>query len=109
MIRYKRLVVVSLAVFATTGIAVATADAPTITGPNQINKVDLAGYKLVTKATRWEPTRSSPSNNLLPEGVCARPATHWPVFTANYVAMPSEPAAHGHLVRGRRHVTTSSS
>ena len=44
MIRYKRLAVVALAVFVTSGIAVATADAPTITGfPNQIRKVDLAG------------------------------------------------------------------
>jgi len=49
MIRFKRVVVVSLAVFALTGIAVANADAPTITGfPNQIRRVDLAGYKFIT-------------------------------------------------------------
>ena len=40
---------VSLAVFATFGIAVASAAAPTITGyPNQINKIDLSGYTLQT-------------------------------------------------------------
>ena len=40
---------VSLAVFATFGIAVASASAPTITGyPNQINKIDLSGYTLQT-------------------------------------------------------------
>ena len=40
---------VSLAVFATFGIAVASATAPTITGyPNQINKIDLSGYTLQT-------------------------------------------------------------
>ena len=41
MVRYRRALLVSLAAFATMGIAVASADAPTITGfPNQINKVD---------------------------------------------------------------------
>jgi hypothetical protein len=47
--RYRRVLVVSLAAFATMGIAAASADAPTITGyPGQIRKVDLNGYVLQT-------------------------------------------------------------
>ena len=43
----RRALLVALAVFATFGIAVASAAAPTITGyPNQINKIDLSGYTL---------------------------------------------------------------
>jgi hypothetical protein len=91
MIRYKRLVVVSLAVFATTGIAVATADAPTITGfPNQIRKVDLAGYKLVTSYPLGATTGFTFEQTYLPDGKVsahALPPTGQ-VFTSSYVAMP---------------------
>jgi hypothetical protein len=49
MVRYPRLLLVSLAAFATLGVAAATADAPTITGyPGQIRKVNLNGYVLQT-------------------------------------------------------------
>src|SRR5436190_1229409 len=45
----RRVLLVSVALLATLGIATASADAPTITGyPNQINKVDLTGYTIQT-------------------------------------------------------------
>lgn len=91
MIRYKRAIVVSLAVFATTGIAVANADAPTITGfPNQIRKVDLAGYKLVTSYPLGANTGFTFEQTYLPGGKVsahALPPTGQ-VFVSNYVAMP---------------------
>jgi hypothetical protein len=49
MSRYRRVLLVSFAAFVTMGVAVANADAPTITGyPNQIRKVDLNGYVFQT-------------------------------------------------------------
>ncbi len=48
----RRVLLVSVAVFATFGIAVASANAPSITGyPYQINKVDLSGYTIQTSYT----------------------------------------------------------
>jgi len=48
----RRALLVSVAVFATFGIAVASADAPSITGyPNQMNQVDLTGYTIQTTYT----------------------------------------------------------
>ena len=91
MTRSTRLVIVALAVFATTGIAVATADAPTITGfPNEIRKVDLAGYKLVTSYPLGANTGFTFEQTYLPGGKVsahALPPTGQ-VFIANYVAMP---------------------
>ncbi len=91
MTRYTRLVVVALAVFATTGIAAATANAPSITGfPNQIRKVDLAGYKLVTSYPLGANTGFTFEQTYLPGGKVsahALPPTGQ-VFASNYVAMP---------------------
>jgi hypothetical protein len=91
MIRYKRVMVVSLAVFATTGIAVANADAPTITGfPNQIRKVDLAGYKLIASYPLGANTGFTFEQTYLTGGkVSAHPLPPTgQTFTSNYVAMP---------------------
>jgi hypothetical protein len=91
MIRFKRAVVVSLAVFATMGIAVANADAPTITGfPSEIKKVDLAGYVLVTSYPLGANTGFTFEQTYLPGGKVsahALPPTGQ-VFVSNYVAMP---------------------
>jgi hypothetical protein len=91
MIRYKRALVVSRAVFTTTSIAVANADAPTITGfPNGIRKVDLAGYKLVTSYRLGANTGFTFEQTYLPGG---KVSAHGllptgQVFISNYVAMP---------------------
>jgi hypothetical protein len=91
MIRFKRLVVVSLAVFATTGIAAANAHAPSITGfPNKIRQVDLAGYKLVTSYPLGANTGFTFEQTYLPGGTVsahALPPTGQ-VFASHYVAMP---------------------
>ena len=93
MMRSKRLLIVSLVVFATTGIAVATADAPTITGfPNQIRKVDLAGYQLVTNYPLGANTGFTFEQTYLAGGKVSAHALPFaagdPVFVSNYVAMP---------------------
>jgi hypothetical protein len=91
MIRHRQAAVISLALFAATGIAVASADAPTITGfPNQIRKVDLAGYKLVTSYPLGANTGFTFEQTYLPGGKVsahALPPTGQ-VFESNYVAMP---------------------
>ena len=69
MLRFKKVWVVSIAMFAATGINVATADAPTITGfPHQIAQVDLAGYKLVTSYPLGANAGFSFEQNYLPGG-----------------------------------------
>src|SRR5262245_40925202 len=91
MIRYRRALVISLAVFATMGIATATADAPTITGfPNEIRTVDLAGYKLVTSYPLGTNTGLTFEQTYLPGGkVSAHPLPPTgQTFVSNYVAMP---------------------
>src|SRR5262245_47772617 len=91
MIRYRRLVAVALAIFVMSGITVATADAPTITGfPNQIRTVDLAGYKLITSYPLGANTGFTFEQTYLPGGKVsahALPPTGQ-VFVSNYVAMP---------------------
>jgi len=91
MIRYKRLAVVALAVFVTSGITAATADAPTITGfPNQIRKVDLTGYKLITSYPLGANTGFTFEQTYLSGGKVsahALPPTGQ-TFISNYVAMP---------------------
>ena len=91
MIRFKRAVVVSLAVFALTGAAAANAHAPSITGfPNTIRKVDLNGYKLITSYPLGANTGFTFEQTYLPGGKVsahALPPTGQ-VFTSNYVAMP---------------------
>ena len=91
MLRYKRIVVVSLAVFALTGVAAANAHAPSITGfPNRINQVDLKGYKLVTSYPLGANTGFTFEQTYLPGGMVsahALPPTGQ-VFTSHYVAMP---------------------
>jgi len=91
MLRFKKVWVVSIAMFAATGINVATADAPTITGfPHQIAQVDLAGYKLVTSYPLGANAGFSFEQNYLPGGKVT--AHELPpsgqVFSSNYVAMP---------------------
>ena len=91
MIRFKRAVVVSLAVFALTGAAAANAHAPSITGfPNTIRKVDLKGYKLITSYPLGANTGFTFEQTYLPGGTVsahALPPTGQ-VFASNYVAMP---------------------
>ena len=88
----RRALLVTLTVFATFGIAVATAAAPTITGyPNQINKIDLSGYTLQTSyslgrnaGAAFVQTYHSATVDAGPVGVdCGGPC-----FTTPYVAMP---------------------
>jgi hypothetical protein len=90
MLRYRRALLVSLGAFATIGIAVARADAPTITGfPKQINKVNLDGYVLQTSYSLGANTGftfqqtyglSIVSAHALPD--------NGQRFVSNYVAMP---------------------
>ena len=91
MVRFKRLAVVALAVFVTSGITVATADAPTITGfPNQIRTVDLVGYKLITSYPLGANTGFTFEQTYLSGGKVsahALPPTGQ-TFVSNYVAMP---------------------
>ena len=90
MLRCRRVLLVSLGAFATIGIAVASADAPTITGfPKQINKVNLDGYVLQTSYSLGANTGftfqqtyglSMVSAHALPD--------NGQRFVSNYVAMP---------------------
>ena len=88
----RRALLVALAVFATFGIAVASAAAPTITGyPNQINEIDLSGYTLQTTyslgrnaGAAFVQTYHSGTVDAGPVGVdCGGPC-----FTTHYIAMP---------------------
>jgi hypothetical protein len=90
MVRYGRLLLVSLAAFATMGIAAASADAPTITGyPNQINKVNLAGYVLQTHYTLGANTGFTFRQTYGPTTVSAHAVPDdGQRFVSNYVAMP---------------------
>jgi hypothetical protein len=90
MPRYARLLLVSLAAFATMGIAVASADAPTITGyPNQIAKVNLNGYVLQTKYTLGANTGFTFQQTYGAKTVSAHAVPDdGQRFLSNYVAMP---------------------
>ncbi len=90
MVRYRRALLVSLAAFATMGIAVASADAPTITGfPNQINKVDLNGYVLQTSYPLGANTGFTFQQTYGSTTVSAHAVPDdGQRFVSNYVAMP---------------------
>jgi len=87
---FRKVFLVSLAVFAGVGIAAANADAPTITGyPKQIRKVDLSGYVFQTHYTLGANTGFTFEQTYGAKTVSAHAvpdtAGH---FTSNYVAMP---------------------
>jgi hypothetical protein len=88
----RRALLVTLTVFATSGIAVATAAAPTITGyPNQINKIDLSGYKLQTTYSLGRNTGAAFVQTYHSSTVDAGPVgvdCGGPCFTTSYTAMP---------------------
>jgi len=90
MVRYRRALVVSLAVFATMGIAAASADAPTITGyPGQIAKVNLDGYVLQTSYTLGANTGFTFQQTYGSKTVSAHAVPDdGQRFISNYVAMP---------------------
>jgi hypothetical protein len=90
MVRYRRALLVSLAAFATMGIAVASADAPTITGyPNQINKVNLDGYVIQTSYTLGANTGFTFQQTYGTTTVSAHAVPdNGQRFVSNYVAMP---------------------
>jgi len=90
MTRYRRALFVSLAAFASMGIAVANADAPTITGfPNQINKIDLDGYVLQTSYPLGANTGSTFQQTYGSTTVSAHAVPdNGQRFISNYVAMP---------------------
>jgi len=90
MTRYRRALLVSLAAFASMGIAVANADAPTITGfPNQINKIDLDGYVLQTSYPLGANTGSTFQQTYGSTTVSAHAVPdNGQRFISNYVAMP---------------------
>jgi hypothetical protein len=90
MVRYRRALLVSLAAFATMGIAAASADAPTITGyPNQINKVSLNGYVLQTSYSLGANTGFTFEQTYGPTTVSAHAVPdNGQRFVSNYVAMP---------------------
>lgn len=90
MVRYRRALLVSLAAFATMGIAAASADAPTITGyPNQINKVDLSGYVIQTSYTLGANTGFTFQQTYGSKTVSAHAVPDdGQRFDSNYVAMP---------------------
>jgi hypothetical protein len=90
MVGYKRALLVSLAVFATMGIAVASADAPTITGyPNQISKVDLSGYVIQTSYPLGANTGFTFQQTYGTKTVSAHAVPdNGQRFVSNYVAMP---------------------
>ena len=91
----RRFLLVSLAVFAMSGIAIASANAPSITGyPNQISKVDLTGYTIQTSYTLGRNaghtfvqvynTRSTvTAHQAQPSDFCC--------FSTHYTAMPVGP------------------
>ena len=90
MFRFKRILVVSLIAFAATGIAVAVADSPTITGyPSQFNKVDLNGYVLQTHYTLGANTGFTFQQTYGSHTVSAHAVPDDGVrYISNYVAMP---------------------
>lgn len=90
MIRYRRALLVSLAAFATMGIAAASADAPTITGyPNQIRKVNLDGYVLQTSYSLGANTGFTFQQTYGATTVSAHAVPDdGQRFVSNYVAMP---------------------
>ena len=90
MVRYGRVLLVSLAAFATMGIAVAAADAPTITGyPSLIAKVNLDGYLLQTSYTLGANTGFTFQQTYRAKTVSAHAVPDdGRRFNSNYVAMP---------------------
>ncbi len=90
MVRSLRLLVVSVAAFATMGIAVASADAPTITGyPNQIAKINLNGYVIQTRYTLGANTGFTFQQTYGAKTVTAHAVPDdGQRFSSNYVAMP---------------------
>jgi hypothetical protein len=90
MFRYSRLLIVSLAAFATMGIAAASADAPTITGyPSQIAKVNLNGYVIQTSYTLGANTGFTFQQTYGAKTVSAHAVPDdGQRFISNYVAMP---------------------
>jgi hypothetical protein len=90
MVRYRRALLVSLAAFATMGIAVANADAPTITGyPSKIDKVDLSGYVIQTSYTLGANTGFTFQQTYGSKTVSAHAVPDdGQRFDSNYVAMP---------------------
>jgi hypothetical protein len=86
----RRALLVALAAFATMGIAVANADAPTITGfPNQINKVDLNGYVIQTSYPLGANTGFTFQQTYGTTTVSAHAVPdNGQRFVSNYVAMP---------------------
>jgi len=90
MFRYKRILVLSLIAFGATGIAVALADSPTITGyPSQINKVDLNGYVLQTRYSLGANTGFTFQQTYAAHTVSAHAVPDDGArFVSNYVAMP---------------------
>jgi hypothetical protein len=90
MVRYRRALLVAVAVFATMGITAASADAPTITGyPGQIAKVDLSGYVLQTHYTLGANTGFTFQQTYGSKTVSAHAVPDdGQRFNLNYVAMP---------------------
>jgi hypothetical protein len=87
---FRRVFLVSLVAFATTGIAAASAEAPTITGyPNQIKKVDLSGYVLQTSYSLGANTGFTFQQTYGSKTVSAHAVPDdGQRFLSNYVAMP---------------------
>jgi hypothetical protein len=90
MTRFRMVLLVSLAAFATMGIAAASADAPTITGyPSQINTVDLSGYVLQTSYSLGANTGFTFQQTYGSKTVSAHAVPDdGQRFVFNYVAMP---------------------
>jgi len=88
--RDRSVLLFSLAVFATMDIAVASADAPMITGyPNQIRKVSLDGYVLQTSYSLGANTGFTFQQTYGPRTVSAHAVPdNGQRFVSNYVAMP---------------------
>jgi hypothetical protein len=93
----RRALLVSVAVFATFGIAVASADAPSITGyPDQMNQVDLTGYTIQTTYTLGRNAVPGVPHSYVqeytsPSTVDAGPAgvdCGGPCFSTHYTATP---------------------
>ena len=102
---YRRVPLVSLAAFSTMGIAVANADAPTITGyPNQIKKVNLDGSSF-RRATRSEPTPGSRSSRHTGPRRCLRMGC--PMTASGYPQLRRDAGrkqdADGRVIPRRRH------
>ena len=90
MFRYTRLLLVSVAAFATMGIAAASADAPSITGyPNQIAKVNLNGYVIQTSYSLGANTGFTFQQTYGAKTVTAHAVPDdGQRFNSNYTAMP---------------------